>query len=59
MKIFNIFPETIFSIGPIQITDTVITTWFVMAAIITICYLTTRKLSIKPIFFSGDFRSNL
>ncbi|GAN31961.1 MAG: ATP synthase F0 subunit A [Candidatus Brocadia sp. AMX2] len=51
MKIFNIFPETIFSIGPVQVTDTVITTWFVMTAIITICYLATRKLSIKPSFF--------
>lgn len=51
MKSFNIFPETIFSIGPVQITDTVITTWVVMAAIITICYLATRKLSIKPSFF--------
>ncbi|OOP56805.1 MAG: ATP synthase F0 subunit A [Candidatus Brocadia carolinensis] len=51
MKSFNIFPETIFSIGPVQITDTVITTWVVMAAIITICYLATRKLSIKPTFF--------
>ncbi|MDN3514765.1 MAG: F0F1 ATP synthase subunit A [Candidatus Brocadia sp.] len=51
MKIFNIFPETIFSIGPVQITDTVITTWIVMAAIITVCYLSTRKLSVKPSFF--------
>ncbi len=50
MKIFNIFPETIFSIGPVHITDTVITTWFVMALIITICYSVTRKLSIKPSF---------
>ncbi|MBU6391392.1 MAG: F0F1 ATP synthase subunit A [Planctomycetes bacterium] len=51
MKIFNVFPETIFSIGPVHITDTVITTWFVMVAIITICYLATRKLSVKPSFF--------
>ena len=51
MKVFNLFPETIFSIGPVHITDTVITTWFVMVAIITICYLATRKLSIKPSFF--------
>lgn len=51
MKIFNIFPETIFSIGPVHITDTVITTWFVMALIIAICYSVTRKLSIKPSFF--------
>lgn len=51
MKVFNVFPETIFSIGRVQVTDTVTTTWFVMAAIITICYFSTRKLSIKPSFF--------
>lgn len=51
MKIFNVFPETIFSIGPVHITDTVITTWLVMIAIITISYFATRKLSVKPSFF--------
>lgn len=48
MKRLNVFPETIFSIGPIHITDTVIITWFVMTVIILICYLSTRKLSIRP-----------
>ncbi|KAB2837061.1 MAG: F0F1 ATP synthase subunit A [Candidatus Brocadia sp.] len=48
MKIFNIFPETIFSIGPVQITDTVVNTWIVIMVIVAVCYLSTRKLSIKP-----------
>ena len=48
MKTLNVFPEKIFSIGPVQVTDTVITTWFVMAVIIAICYLFTRRLSIQP-----------
>jgi F-type H+-transporting ATPase subunit a len=48
MKALNVFPEKIFSIGPVRITDTVITTWFVMAVVITVCYLFTKKLSIKP-----------
>ncbi len=50
MKIFNVFPETIFTVGPVHITDTVINTWLVMIAVILICYLATRKLSIKPSF---------
>ena len=48
MKTLNVFPEKVFSIGPVQVTDTVITTWFVMAVIIAICYLFTRRLSIQP-----------
>lgn len=48
MRRLNVFPETIFSIGPVHITDTVITTWFVMTVIILICYLSTRRLSIRP-----------
>jgi F-type H+-transporting ATPase subunit a len=41
-------PETIFSVGPVHITDTVITTWIVMAVISVISFLATRRLSIKP-----------
>ncbi len=48
MRRLNVFPETIFSIGPVHITDTVITTWFVMTVIILSCYLSTRRLSIMP-----------
>ncbi len=48
MKTLHVFPEKIFSIGPVCVTDTVITTWFIMIVIITVCYLLTRKLSVKP-----------
>jgi F-type H+-transporting ATPase subunit a len=51
MRRISIFPETVFSIGPVYITDTVLTTWFVMAIITIICYFSTRKLSIKPSTF--------
>ena len=47
MRTISIFPETVFSIGPVHISDTVLTTWFVMAIITIICYFSTRKLSIK------------
>lgn len=48
MKSLDIFPETVFSAGPVQISDTVITTWFVMGALTILCYLLTRKLSVEP-----------
>jgi F-type H+-transporting ATPase subunit a len=51
MRRISIFPETVFSIGPVHITDTVLTTWLVMAIITIICYLSTKKLSIKPSIF--------
>ncbi|MDH5768904.1 MAG: F0F1 ATP synthase subunit A [Nitrospirota bacterium] len=48
MKNIGIFSETVFSIGPVPITSTVITTWLVMFIIVVICYFLTRSLSIKP-----------
>jgi F-type H+-transporting ATPase subunit a len=48
MKRFGISPETIFSAGPVHISDTVITTWVVMAVISVISFLATRRFSIKP-----------
>jgi F-type H+-transporting ATPase subunit a len=48
MKPFAVFPETIFSIGPVQITDTVVFTWIVMAVIIITSFLLTRRLSLRP-----------
>lgn len=48
MKNISFFPEIVFSIGPIHVTSTVTTTWFVMAVIITVCYFLTRNLSIRP-----------
>jgi F-type H+-transporting ATPase subunit a len=48
MKSFAVFPETFFSIGPIQITDTVVFTWIVMAVIIVTSLFLTRRLSLHP-----------
>ncbi|HYA12658.1 MAG TPA: F0F1 ATP synthase subunit A [Thermodesulfovibrionales bacterium] len=48
MRNIGFFPETVFSVGPIHVTSTITTTWFVITAITTICYFLTRKLSIKP-----------
>jgi F-type H+-transporting ATPase subunit a len=51
MRRFSIFPETVLSIGPVHITNTVITTWFVMSVIIIICYIAKRNLSLRPSAF--------
>ena len=51
MRKISVFPETVLSIGPVHITDTVITTWFVMAVIITVCYFAKRALSLRPSVF--------
>lgn len=48
MKGFTISPEIFFSIGPVHITETVVTTWIVMAAICAVSFVATRRLSIKP-----------
>lgn len=48
MKQLPVFPETIISIGPVIITDTVLTTWVVMSVIILIAFFLTRKLDFKP-----------
>lgn len=48
MKEIRVFPETAFTIGPVRISDTVIYTWVVMAIIILLSYLVTRRLSVKP-----------
>jgi len=45
---FDIFPEVLFSIGPVEVTDTVIITWIVMILITGVCYVLTRRLSVKP-----------
>jgi F-type H+-transporting ATPase subunit a len=50
MKTLNVFPEKVFTVGPVEVTGTVITTWFVMAVILLIAVAVTRKLSVKPSF---------
>jgi F-type H+-transporting ATPase subunit a len=44
----TVFPETLFRIGPISISDTVVTTWIVMAGIVFFCLLMTHRLSLQP-----------
>lgn len=48
MKRIGISPETVFSAGTLHISDTVVTTWLVMAAISILSFLATRRLSIRP-----------
>jgi len=48
MRKIEAFPETVFTLGPVDVTDTVITTWLVMAGIIIMSWLLTRRLSLKP-----------
>jgi F-type H+-transporting ATPase subunit a len=51
MKRITISPETIFSVGPVQITDTVITTWIVITLISVISFIATRRLTLRPSVF--------
>jgi F-type H+-transporting ATPase subunit a len=48
MRKIEAFPETVFQLGPVDVTDTVITTWLVMAVIIIMSRLLTRRLSLQP-----------
>jgi F-type H+-transporting ATPase subunit a len=43
-----VFPETVAAIGPVRISDTVVTTWIVMAGIVFISWLLKRRLSLQP-----------
>lgn len=44
----SLFIQPLFEFGPIQLTNTVITTWVVMASIGILAWLTTRRLQIRP-----------
>ena len=44
----TVFPDTIATIGPIRVSDTVVTTWFIMAAMVLFCWLLKRRLSLRP-----------
>jgi F-type H+-transporting ATPase subunit a len=48
VKRFDVFPEVLFSIGPVRVTDTVIITWVVMILITCVSYILTRRLSVEP-----------
>jgi F-type H+-transporting ATPase subunit a len=48
MRKIEAFPETVFSFGPVAVTDTVVITWIVMAIIVLTSYLLTRRLTMQP-----------
>jgi F-type H+-transporting ATPase subunit a len=48
MRKIEAFPETVFSLGPVAVTDTVVITWIVMVIIALTSYLLTRRLSLQP-----------
>lgn len=41
-------PAVVFHVGPVPITTTVVTTWIVMALLVVIAWVTTRKMELKP-----------
>jgi F-type H+-transporting ATPase subunit a len=43
-----IIADVVFQLGPIQITNTVVTTWVIMGAIAVFSWLLTRRLQIQP-----------
>jgi len=51
MRSLRVFPETVFSVGPVHVTDTVVTSWFVMGVIITISWFLRKRLSVRPSLF--------
>ena len=44
----NIFATVLFSVGPLPIGETVVTTWGVMLFLFLVSWLSTRRLSIEP-----------
>jgi F-type H+-transporting ATPase subunit a len=48
MNGISLIPETVFTIGTVRITDSVIHTWIVMAIITAICFISTRGLAMRP-----------
>ena len=48
MTRITVVPEVAFTIGPVRVTDTVVTSWIVMAVMILLSYLVSRRLSLRP-----------
>lgn len=48
MRASDVFPETAFAVGPVRVADTVVDTWIVMAAIVLVGFLATRRLRLRP-----------
>jgi len=51
MKTLRFFPETVITLGPVEITDTVLITWLVMVVVSTVSFIITRRLDLKPNMF--------
>lgn len=43
-----VVPNTAFMLGPVRVTDTVVTTWIVMALMVLLGWLLKRRLSLRP-----------
>ncbi len=46
-------PETVFHWGPLNVTNTMFTSWFVVAGLLIVGYVVGRNLSVVPSGFSG------
>ncbi len=44
----NLFTQIAFSIGPVRITQSIVTTWVIMLSLLIFLWLSTRKLSLQP-----------
>jgi F-type H+-transporting ATPase subunit a len=47
--------ETVFSIGPFQVRNTVLTSWFVIVFLVVSTFLATRNMSLVPVRFLQNF----
>lgn len=55
--IIEIAPEAVFSIGPLEVTNTILTSWVMIAVISLIAILGTRNLSLVPRGFQNLFEA--
>lgn len=44
----NLFTQIAFSIGPVRITQSIVTTWLIMLSLLIFSWLSTRKLLLQP-----------
>ncbi len=44
----NLFTQIAFVIGPVRITQSIVTTWIIMLSLLIFLWLSTRKLSLQP-----------
>jgi F-type H+-transporting ATPase subunit a len=55
--IIEIAPEALFSIGPLEVTNTILTAWIMIVLIFLITFFGTRKLSLIPSGFQNLFEA--